>query len=598
MYPVLVALVVTAVSCVGSGLALLATRRSRLAAGLLVLGGVTLAAATLVSGTGDARPAEQLAELLFAAAAGLLLPLAIITYPRVEWRHPVDFAALVGVAGAGLLITVQPGASDAQGVLEFTAGCILIAHTWWRIERADAAARRPLVWMALALGVAGLGCGVLVFTADGGQGSASDVVVAVGVALWAIVAPAMYVGVARPEFMDVRALVVRVAVVAVAVVCYLCVFVGTVSFLDLLGGPGLPSSPSPGVLGVIGALAALTVHPLQVVLRGVVDELLFGRRPDPLDAASQVAGRLGDDPVVALQAVREAMVLPYAAIRVDGVDVAVSGTPVTHVHALPLAFSGSTAVLAVGLRPGDLALGRGDAHVLELVAALLSQTLHVRALADELRLSREGTVTALAEERRRLRRDLHDGLGPRLSGIAFTSDAVRNTLRSQPDRAEELLTTLRTETVAAITEIRQLVYAMRPPALDELGLVGALRQAATAMRTPEGGPVQVRIEAAGLPPLSAAVEVAAYRIVAEALTNVARHSGHHRAHVRLASDGRQLEIDVLGEGLAADRACAWTPGVGMASMRERAAELGGTVTAGPGPSGGRVHAVLPLPGGG
>ena len=94
-------------------------------------------------------------------------------------------------------------------------------------------------------------------------------------------------------------------------------------------------------------------------------------------------------------------------------------------------------------------------------------------------------MTALEEERRRLRRDLHDGLGPRLSGIAFTSDAARNLLRTDPDAADALLP-LRAETTTAIDEIRQLVYAMRPPALDELGLVPALRQQATGLRGSAG----------------------------------------------------------------------------------------------------------------
>ncbi len=135
------------------------------------------------------------------------------------------------------------------------------------------------------------------------------------------------------------------------------------------------------------------------------------------------------------------------------------------------------AQLEVGLRAGDLSLSAGDEHVLRLVGPLLAQTLRANRLAADLQVSREATVTALEEERRRLRRDLHDGLGPRLSGIAFTSDAARNSLRSDPDATDELLATLRAETGSAIDEIRRLVYAMRPPALDELGLVPALSAA-------------------------------------------------------------------------------------------------------------------------
>jgi signal transduction histidine kinase len=81
--------------------------------------------------------------------------------------------------------------------------------------------------------------------------------------------------------------------------------------------------------------------------------------------------------------------------------------------------------------------------------------------------------SAIEEERRRLRRDLHDGLGLRLSGITFTADAARNSVRTDPDTAEHLLAQPRAEKSTAIEEIRGLVHAMRPPALDELGLVRA-----------------------------------------------------------------------------------------------------------------------------
>jgi signal transduction histidine kinase len=237
-------------------------------------------------------------------------------------------------------------------------------------------------------------------------------------------------------------------------------------------------------------------------------------------------------------------------------------------------------------------LSEGDRHVLGLVGPLLAQTLRANRLAADLQTSREATVTALEEERRRLRRDLHDGLGPRLSGIAFTSDAARNSLRSDPDQTDELLARLRVETGAAIDEIRRLVYAMRPPALDELGLVPALRQQAGSLRTSDGTPLRVSITTEDVPDeVSAAVEVAAYRIVMEALANVARHSGSDRAEVALHANGAGLVIDVVDAGTTSD---SWSTGVGIASMRERAAQLGGSLTAGASDRGGRVHAVLPL----
>lgn len=330
------------------------------------------------------------------------------------------------------------------------------------------------------------------------------------------------------------------------------------------------------------------------MLRGVVDELLFGRRPDPLGAASQVAGHLGEDPRAALDTVRTALVLPYVALVAAGVEVAASGEPVAHVRSLPLSTAGdSDGELLVGLRPGDLDLTRDDRRVLGLVAPLLVQTLRARALVQEVQASREGTVTALEEEQRRVRRDLHDGLGPRLSGIAFTTDAARNLLRADPAAADALLAGLRAETVAAIKEVRDIAYGLRPPALDELGLVRAVRQQTTRLRTPDGHPFLVRVDAAALPVLTAAVEVAAYRIAVEALTNAARHGGGDGAETCLRVDGDHLLVEVRDQGSSTE---PWPAGVGTASMRERATELGGSVAMHPSSSGGKVRALLPLGG--
>ena len=376
--------------------------------------------------------------------------------------------------------------------------------------------------MALALGATSLVTGLVSFASQAAVASA------LLLALLALVGPAMYVGVALPEIVDVRGLAVRAVVLAVAVVTYLALFVTLASFLEVVADRPLKV----GALGLVGALVAITFQPLQVMLRGVVDELLFGSRPDPLGAASEVAGRIGDDPLLALRAIRETLVLPYAALRADGAELVASGTATTHTRTFAL--DGSSGELVVGLRPGDLTFSSHDEHVLRLTVPLLAQTLRARALAADLQESRGQTITAIEEERRRLRRDLHDGLGPRLSGIAFTSDAARNLIRSDPAGADGLLRTLRAETVTAIEDIRRLVYAMRPPALDELGLVPALRQQATGLQTVDGGPLVVTVAAPGdLSQLPAAVEVAAYRIVVEALANICRHTSSPTARVCL-----------------------------------------------------------------
>ena len=483
---------------------------------------------------------------------------------------------------AGTVATASPGDAPVVQAMSLAIAVGVGAHAWWVLEAGPAADREAMLWLVVSAVSTGLLFGHAVFLVQHTAG------LVLGLLLFSLVGPAAAVGVTRPRVLDVRWLIVQVVVVGVALVSYIAVFVGVVAVFQWRG-----HTPAIGVLAVIGALAATTFHPLRVVLRGVVDELLFGERPDPLDAATRVADRIGDDPVLALRAIREALLLPYASLWADGAELAASGTVVTHTRRLPLSLEGdAVGEMVVGLRVGDLGLSDGDEHVLRIVAPLLAQTLRARALATDLQESRGQAIATIEEERRRLRRDLHDGLGPALSGIAFTADAARNTLRTEPEQADELLRSLRADTVSAIDEIRRLVYGMRPPALDELGLVPALRQRATTLRTASGQPMAVSVEALdGTAPLPAAVEVAAYRIVTEALTNTARHSGSDTAVVRIEADPDCLRVEVRDAGATGP---AWVPGVGMASMRERAAEVGGSLVAATTPGGGVVTARLPL----
>lgn len=194
---------------------------------------------------------------------------------------------------------------------------------------------------------------------------------------------------------------------------------------------------------------------------------------------------------------------------------------------------------------------------------------------------------AREEERRRLRRDLHDGLGPQLTGIALGLDELAST---SDGRAGVVIRSLRGEITEAIADIRRLVQGLRPPQLDTVGLPDALRS--DAERLGRAG-VFVDIDIPDeLPQLPAAVEVAALRICGEALTNVARHADATRCSVRLVVDGDlHLEIVDDGRGLSARDGA----GVGLSSMRERAEEVGGTCQVEAVPTGGcRVRARIPV----
>jgi signal transduction histidine kinase len=192
-------------------------------------------------------------------------------------------------------------------------------------------------------------------------------------------------------------------------------------------------------------------------------------------------------------------------------------------------------------------------------------------------------MTARAAERGRLRRDLHDGLGPALAGLTLKLDTARNRLGD-----DALLREMRSDVQATIVDVRRLVDGLRPVSLDELGLVGSLQRLVD--RTPAEG-IQVRLVADHADSPAAAVEVAAYRIVQEALTNVLRHAGARECEVSVQGSNGHLVVSVADDGAGMFRA---GDGSGLETMRERAEELGGSLELVQRPGGGTVvRAVLP-----
>jgi signal transduction histidine kinase len=253
--------------------------------------------------------------------------------------------------------------------------------------------------------------------------------------------------------------------------------------------------------------------------------------------------------------------------------------------------------LVLAHRPGEQTFTAGERRLLRDLARQIGVAAHAVRLSEEairlsadLQHSRERLVTAREEERRRLRRDLHDGLGPQLAALTMTAEAARDLIADEPARAERLLNGLIEQTQEAVADIRRLVYGLRPPALDAIGLMGALR-----MHTSQHPGLQVNVVTPDiLPPLPAAVEVALYRIAAEALANAENHAEAAKCTLKLALDqtAGTVRLDVIddGKGIETNRGT----GVGLSSMRERAAELGGTLIVTPGLSAGTVvTAVLP-----
>jgi len=398
------------------------------------------------------------------------------------------------------------------------------------------------------------------------------------------------IAVVRHELLDIRLVVSRSLLYGALTVGVAVTYVGLVTSVQAL------LNPDPALLGpaLITVTLAVAFDPARRLVQRMVGHALYGDRHDPVRAVSRIGERLAGTGVGAVpEAVGEALRLPYVCVESkSGVTDGSWGEPGEHIHAITLDYDGRTVgALVIGLRPGEQQPATADLAVLELLAVPLAAALHATDLTRQLQHSRERIVAAREEERRRIRRDLHDGLGPTLAGAAFQADAVRNLLTFDPERAAALLTELRSEVGGAVAEVRRLVDGLRPPDLDQLGLLGALRERAVRLSwRADGTEIQVRVRAPErLPALPAAVEVAAYRIAIEALTNAARHAraSHVDLHIEI---GDGLRLEVCDDGSPADEETAWTPGVGITSMQERAAELGGRCVAGQG----RVVATLPL----
>ena len=228
---------------------------------------------------------------------------------------------------------------------------------------------------------------------------------------------------------------------------------------------------------------------------------------------------------------------------------------------------------------------------LPVIVALALAVIRDRLFqVDLLVTSRRRIVAAREEERMRLRRDLHDGLGPTLAALGLKVDRARAEVTTDPDAVGPTLDEIRADLRGAIAQIRTLSRELRPPGLDALGLVDALRQQLASIGGPDG-PV-VEIDGTDIGVLPPAIEVAAYRIVIEAVTNTVRHADARRCRVELARDRDALVVRVIDDG----RGIGTGPvGVGTRAMYERATEVGGELLVVASPSGGTiVSASLPL----
>ncbi|SCF44608.1 sensor histidine kinase [Micromonospora mirobrigensis] len=367
-------------------------------------------------------------------------------------------------------------------------------------------------------------------------------------------------------------------------------YVSGVTVLDA----ALPTSSAvPGVL--VTALVAAGVHPARSRVQRGVDRLIHGEAVEPLGVVRGVGDRISasDDPVEVLTAVAQSLTdllrLGGCGIEVDGPESCAGRWDAAGPRGEPLVLPLRRADTEIGrlvawARAGERLDGRTRAALLDLVP-LVSSAASLAATSRALAGSRSRLAEAREEERRALRRDLHDGLGPALAGVALGLQAARNLLTVDPPAAGRLLDLLRAEADQRVEQIRDIARALLPPVLGERGLVPALHELAQRYE-PSG--LTVRVEAVPLP-LPEPVATAIYGIVAEAVRNVHRHSGAATCAVSLVrgADGLTVRVTDAGRGVPPDAPA----GVGMRSMRERAEGIGGVCVVGPGRDGGTAVTV-------
>jgi len=543
----------------------------------------------------------------------LVFPAPLPIVARRRWIVPLVYALALGAYGLALLVGLigSPTLLDWVGtwptaqVIVVVPVLVLALALFVRsyVRTRDPVPRARIRWATIGV-VASAGIGLVAFWIPE-LVLGRPLLPASWVGLVALPLPlGIAAGILRDRLFDIDVVVNRTLVYGGLTLGVVATYVGVTSVVGAVVG----QEHGFGVSLLATGVAAVAALPFRDLLQRAVNRVMYGQRDEPWRAMRLLGQRLelAADPDRAFPAivetVAEALRLPYVALelvddRGEAVVAAEVGSGRADVETVPLAFGAEpVGRLILGIRSGEHRFRADEQSLLEDLARQAGAAIHSLRLRDDLARSHERLVFAREEERRRLRHDLHDGLGPTLASIGMRAEASAETLTSDPATAHRLLDELGAEVRAALADVRRLVDGLRPPALDELGLIGAIEQQAARLEGGAGLAAGTRIvigrPAVALPDLPAAVEVAAYRIAVEALTNVVRHAQAQTCWVRIrADDDLTIEVDDDGRGLLPDR----RPGTGTESMQGRAAELGGTLAIVPRPGGGvRVVARLPI----
>jgi signal transduction histidine kinase len=468
-----------------------------------------------------------------------------------------------------------------------------------RVVRLPSDDRRRYLPFAIALGVLAVPTLNSLYADAFGEPFWTDAEV---LEVWAMAAVpvVLAVGVLRHGVLDITVAIRRTTVYAILATIGVVTYVGTVSLFSLFVQQGSGAGPA-----VATGFIAVGVLPVHAWTERFVARKVFGNRANPYEVVTALGAQLEQAPPgdQALQLVADTLAeqlrLPFVAVEVVAGDTVVEaarhGEPRPPFERFPLAHQGEVlGALVVAHRSEREPFRASERELLSAFARQAGVVAHNAALSQALLHSRLVLVHAREEERRRIRRDLHDGLGPTLATVSLGLGAAAERLQDDSELSA-LLRDLETELQDAIADIRRLVYDLRPPALDELGLVRALCDQAAHLAG--RAPPAVIIDVDALPAvleLPSAVELAAYRVALEAMTNVVRHARAERCWVTVECNHQlRLRVEDDGVGVAADA----PRGVGLRSMHERVIELGGSLRIEPrSPRGTTVLASFPLQG--
>ena len=470
-----------------------------------------------------------------------------------------------------------------------------VARRWWRSPSRSSSG---LDWLLIGSAFMTLSFVPLTFPDGWFEGSVAvpTITPVLHLVSQAFVPAACVVVVLRQRLWDLDLALDRTLVHSLLSAALVAVYAVIVVVADqALGGTGAPAA-------IAAAVVAVSVLPLRTWLQRRVDVLVHG------PSAAAPAGALGmmghvlqrsDDPDALVAGVAEHLIRSYRLASAEVVaepgragaprsTIAVAGTPSGPAHRVELVHGADhVGHLAVTAPFGE----RLDARTLDAhadLAPIVAATVELVVLNDELGRAGQRLTEARVQERRVLRRDLHDGLGPALAGIGLGLQAYRNVLPSDPEAAARLLDRLCAEVDQRVQDVRQLSRQLLPPVLEELGLHAALTE--LAARLADGG-VRVDVVVDDVAHLAPDVATAAYAIVAEALVNAQRHGGARSASVDVGAQDGALVVRIANDGAPIDPDAA--SGVGLRSMRERTEELGGTVDVGV--VGGRTTVIASLP---